>query len=613
MIQFLSPGYLYGLLILSIPVIIHLFNFRRYKKVLFTNVRYLQELKEETTRTSRLKHLLVLLMRLLAFSFLVFAFAQPVIPAGQAARRTPDEPVSIYIDNSFSMDAVSSQGTLLEVATRKASEIALSFPPSTRFQLLTNDFEAFRQRLISRDDLVDELGRIRISAHSRKLSEVLLRQKEACRTGGNMNFRSFIISDFQKTTADFMSVSPDSQHAVGLIALPVQPTANLYIDTCWLTSPMVQLGRPAELKVRIKNSGEKDAENVPVRFLINKAQRAVAAVAVQAGLSTELVFSFTVQEPGWQKAEIRLTDHPVSFDDAYFFAFEVKAKLQVTSIQDGPASPYLNALFNKDPFFTFSNVSAGQVDYSTFARQDLILVSGLRQWSSGLSDELKKYMESGGTVTVFPDSAAEMADYNRFFTAVGGDLLAGINESEDKVTTIELRHPLFFEVFDQVKVNDEKVDYPSARKHFGFSSSSLSKRKTLMKLQGGGDFLSEYPVGKGTLYVFSVPLEPGFSNLSRHALFVPVVYRMAILASRPLAFANTIGNAQPVVVNSTGPSGDETFHLISKDLNTDIIPAARVISSGLLIDVADQISKAGHFDLTKGGTSVAVLAYNYDR
>jgi hypothetical protein len=123
-INFLSPNYLYGLLLLAIPVIIHLFNFRRYKKILFTNVRFLQELKEETTRTSRLKHLLILASRLLAMLFIILAFAQPFIPSGEAGPANSGEPVSIYIDNSFSMDAVSSEGPLLEVARKKAREIA---------------------------------------------------------------------------------------------------------------------------------------------------------------------------------------------------------------------------------------------------------------------------------------------------------------------------------------------------------------------------------------------------------------------------------------------------------------------------------------------------------
>ena len=78
--QFLYPTFLYALLALAIPIIIHLFFFRRFKKVYFTNVRFLKEIKEETSARQRLKNLLVLLMRLLAMAALVLAFAQPFLP-----------------------------------------------------------------------------------------------------------------------------------------------------------------------------------------------------------------------------------------------------------------------------------------------------------------------------------------------------------------------------------------------------------------------------------------------------------------------------------------------------------------------------------------------------
>ena len=64
--QLLYPAFLLALAALAIPIIIHLFHFRRFKKVYFTNVRFLKEVKEETSNRSRLRNLLVLLMRLLA-------------------------------------------------------------------------------------------------------------------------------------------------------------------------------------------------------------------------------------------------------------------------------------------------------------------------------------------------------------------------------------------------------------------------------------------------------------------------------------------------------------------------------------------------------------------
>lgn len=612
-IHFLAPQYLYGLLLLAIPVIIHLFNFRRYKKVLFTNVRFLQELKEETSRVSKLKHLLILFSRLLAMLFLILAFAQPFIPSGQAMQGRTDEPVSVFIDNSFSMDAVSSQGTLLEMARLKAREVIRSYPASTRFQVLTNDFEAFQQRLVSRDDAVDEVDRIKLSPVSRRLSEVVLRQKEAFSSASSANGYSYIISDFQKSTADFNVVKQDSSLNITLVALPLQETANVFIDSCWLSSPVVQINQPAELSVRIRNSSEKDAENVPVRLLLNGSQKAVASLSIPSGQSVSTTFSFTISQPGWQKAELNITDHPITFDDSYFFSFEVREKLNVLAVYEGNPSPYLPALFSNDPYFNYSSSGIGNVDYSGFAKQDLIVVDDISTFSSGLSDELKKYIDAGGSLCLFPDSAADINSWRMFLNLVGADGISGLNTNADKVVQVEMQHPLFDGVFDPQKMKEGKTDYPSAMKYFELATVSQSRKQVLMKLQGGASFLSYYPAGRGNIYLFAVPLSPGFSNLSRHAIFAPLLYRMAVLSVKPFAFANTLGRTEPIVLNTAPPGGDEVFHLVNKKLNSDIIPGVKMMNSGLLIDVGEEITSSGHFELMKGNVVNAVLAFNFDR
>jgi len=113
--SFVSPLFLYGLFALAIPILIHLINFRRYRKVWFTNVRFLAEIKQERQRQSHLKQWILLAIRLLIVAFLVFAFAQPYLPSTlNSDKKQHQQGVSIFIDNSFSMDAVGSEGKLID-------------------------------------------------------------------------------------------------------------------------------------------------------------------------------------------------------------------------------------------------------------------------------------------------------------------------------------------------------------------------------------------------------------------------------------------------------------------------------------------------------------------
>ena len=78
-----NPQILYALLALAIPIIIHLFNFRKHEKIYFSSIRFLEEIKTKNKKKRNLKNLLILLSRLLALAFLIIAFAKPYTPVNK--------------------------------------------------------------------------------------------------------------------------------------------------------------------------------------------------------------------------------------------------------------------------------------------------------------------------------------------------------------------------------------------------------------------------------------------------------------------------------------------------------------------------------------------------
>ena len=139
LMSFLYPTFLFALGALSIPVIVHLFNFRKYKKVYFTNVRFLKELQQESKSKSKLKRLLILMSRLLALTFLVLAFAQPYLP-GKHTLKKGKRSIHLYLDNSFSMQALTKRGSLFDETKRRARELVESAAATDHFQIISNDF-----------------------------------------------------------------------------------------------------------------------------------------------------------------------------------------------------------------------------------------------------------------------------------------------------------------------------------------------------------------------------------------------------------------------------------------------------------------------------------------
>ncbi|MDH3651455.1 MAG: BatA domain-containing protein, partial [Saprospiraceae bacterium] len=175
--QFLYPIFLSALALLAIPIIIHLFYFRRYKKVLFTNVRFLKEIKEESSIRSRLKNLLILLCRLLAVFFLVLGFAQPFIRK-DANIKKGKKAVSIFVDNSYSMASLSADAPLLDEAKRKAEEIVNAYDLEDEFQIISHNMNARQQRLIGREQALSLIEEIELTPEVNPLSKVHQRQTQ---------------------------------------------------------------------------------------------------------------------------------------------------------------------------------------------------------------------------------------------------------------------------------------------------------------------------------------------------------------------------------------------------------------------------------------------------
>src|SRR5690606_19408021 len=121
--SFLFPSFLWGLLAVLIPLAIHLFNFRRTKRVRFTNVSFLKEIETRTSSFRKLKHLLVLLCRMLALACLALAFAQPYWVSDEAAGQGQEGITSLYLDNSYSMQHEENNRRYIDVATGYLDEL----------------------------------------------------------------------------------------------------------------------------------------------------------------------------------------------------------------------------------------------------------------------------------------------------------------------------------------------------------------------------------------------------------------------------------------------------------------------------------------------------------
>lgn len=606
--QFVYPGFLVAFLAVGIPVIIHLFHFRRFRKIYFPNVAFLQHLSDESHRQSRLRHLLVLASRILVISFLVLAFSRPFIPAGQATISQQGNVVAVYLDNSFSMGALAGRGSLLDQGRAHARHLVEMYQPGDRFLLLTNDFEGRHQRLVTRAEFLTMLEQVQESAALRTLPEVMQRKAELMVSAGEASPSSYYISDFQKSTSGIEELRVDSAIASFFIPLAAQQSGNVFIDSAWFVSPVKLLGQAVTLLVRIFNDTEQAMENQPLRLYLDGVQRAVASWDAPPGEHAEVELTWTETTAGFRQGRIEILDHPVIFDDHLFFSYSTSSDVPVLAINQGRPGSFLQALFGRDDTFSLENMQASAIDFSRLGQFNLIVLNNLNSISPGLARGLQQFTEQGGSLVVFPGQNLDQDSFGDFLASAGTDVYGELRTDSLRVTSLNEMHDVFTGVFDNIP---ENIDLPAVSRYYPIRRHASPAGEYLLQLQDGNYFFSSYSVGRGRIFLSSVPLDATFSNLVRHPVFVPIMANIALQSQALEPLYQVLGQDQAVLLRGRPLARDEIYQL--RGQHAEIIPEHRHVTNLTRLFFHDQVNEAGNYMLYQAQQPLKGLSFNYDR
>ncbi|HEX5111300.1 MAG TPA: BatA domain-containing protein [Saprospiraceae bacterium] len=601
--QFLYPAFLWALTALAIPIILHLFYFRRYKKVYFSNLRFLREVREETSARNRLRNLLILLARLLAMAFIILAFAQPVIPLKNAVKAGIKD-VSVFIDNSFSMQSFGKDLSLFDKSRQKAKEIILGYSTEDRFQVIGHELSAAQQQWVGRDEALIRLEEMEFTPDVKPLSVVIGRQKQSF-SRENGNPVSWIISDFQKTITDISD--GDSTIPINILPLRGVQEKNVAIDTAWFESPIQTLNQTSVLLYSLHNYADEDADNIRVTLVLDGQEKPDNTVDIASGRMITDTAKITVLTTGWHELAIRISDFPVTFDDTYYLTFYVDEHLRILSINEQSENKKIAAIFANSEYFILDQSLSNNIQYANFPDYNLIIVNELTHVSSGLMTELKKYVEEGGKVLFFPSASGPIDQYNAFLRTMGANEFQAWEVKERQVGSINTEAFIYKDVFTRTRPN---MRLPKVSGSFNLTSAGR-KGQTLLAFRDGGDFISFYTPGKGAFSVVSSPLDENINDLTlQPEIFVPLVYKMAIYTSDARRLSYTIGVDHLVPLDRNDINLDEEVKMTG---STEFIPGISALGSKILLDVLEQVKTSGFYKVTQNDAPIASLAFNYDR
>lgn len=603
--QFLFPSVLWGLALLSIPVIIHLFYFRRFKKVYFTNVRFLREIKDESSTRNQIKNWLILLMRLLTALFLILAFAQPFIPVGDQSQQGPKH-ISIYVDNSFSMNAQSEDVSLLDRAKQRAREIANAYDVSDKIQILTNDFEGKHRRFYNREDVLPLIDEIKLSPDYKTLEQVLSRQELLFDDQKADHRIVFIISDFQS------NLLADHYYSLGmeinLVPMASVQNNNIGIDSCWFGAPVNLVQQSNALHIRVRNYADQDVENVRLSVIRQGQEQPVGTLNIAAKSAVVDTFPLVPTSGGWQNLEVKVSDYPVTFDDSYYLSYEVVEQIEVLLLGNNRVNSYLQAAMQGIPQFRLTTQFLQNLQYNQFGNYQLIVLDDLPTLTSGLSSELFTYVENGGNLLMFPGREAELGPYNQFLNRFGANISNKVTQ-DMQVGTINTDEFIFNDVYTRLRPN---LRLPTTKLNYTLSASSSSREEVLLRYRSGQPMLNKYAQGSGYLYFSLAPLDVEVNDMARQPeVFIPLLFKSALANNQSRQLAYFIGEGQQVNADHK-PNSNESNYLL-RGADQEWIPRQQRSGAFISISLDDQIPQAGFYDLVWGNTVEQTVAMNYNR
>ncbi len=575
---FVNPLILIGLVVAALPLLVHLFNFRRPQKLDYSSLALLQSLQHTTMQRLKLRNWLLLIVRTLALCALIFVFARPTMVGSSATQFLGQANVSIVIalDATLSMMQRDSQGSRFAQAKSVAQAIINSVDADDEVFMMRSHAPGLNP-VSALDDLNPVYETESASSTIRRAAELLSEQAI------HLNRTIYYIGDLQQTTlSDSLSVSEDVQ----VILVPVgssETMPNVGIESTRVTSHIVDQGSPIEVEAVLVNYGQAARNNHAVSLYLNQTHVAQTSVSLPSNVPVQVFLRAEAPTRGWIEGSVVSEDDAFVDDNKRYFSVHIPEERTILLIHGQTAQTRHIELALSSGDATIQTVIAAQSDLAAapLSQYSAVFVIGPDQLSSGELLKLQRYVQNGGGLFVFP--GIDEAPVNTLLSALN----AGRIETQASQTSImfaDFDHPLFegvFEDSEQVQRLESVSVYRSVR-YF----SGRATEQTLITLLGGAPLLQEIQYDQGRVFFLSVAPEVSWSDLPVRGLFVPLMYRAAhyLSAAGPVQGEHFIVG-QPSTIRI--PSVERSITIALPD-GSQYIPQQRQVFGARMVDIKSE-------------------------
>ncbi|MXN90590.1 hypothetical protein GR160_05075 [Flavobacterium sp. Sd200] len=580
--QFKHPEILYFLFLLAIPILVHLFQLRRFQKQYFTNVRFLKELSMQTRKSSVIKKWLLLATRLLLLACLIVAFAQPFFKAADS--NNTDNQMVILLDNSFSMQAKGSRGELLK---RTVQDLLENTPEDQKFSLITNNGAYWDTDIKSIQKDLQNLAYTDVPFRPDFL--LTKAQAKTPNTGKDIVVITDAVNLDSKDLAKFDRDSP-----LYAIVPEAESERNIAIDSVYISQTLDNF---YEVKVDMRAYGS-FTDDVSIALYNGNSLAAKTLVKFDADKKSS---TFTIPKKDFH-GYVTVTDGSLDYDNYYYFSISKPSKSNVIVIGEPAKNAFLKRIYTQDEF-NFADTQLASLDYNSLDKQDAIVLNELKEIPQSLITTLKDFYAKGGNIVVIPSIESTPQNLNTLLTVFGNVVYKPLTQGEKLITKIAFSHPLYQTVFEK-KVDN--FQYPNIKAGFNISGNALP----VLSYNDGSPFLTSITNRLGNVYIFAAPVNKANSNFQNSPVVVPTFYNMAIGAGKTGISAFKIGQNESVLLDVV-LSKDEV--LAVKNDKSDFIPMQQVLNNKVKLSFGDYPETAGNYSIFKGKENLKNISFNHLR
>lgn len=587
---FLHPEYLWGLLGLFVPIIIHLFDFRKNRKVYFSDIRFLKQVKHASKKPLKLKQWLILLSRMGAIAFLVFVFAQPLLPENESNSLRQGNNL-IYIDNSESMSTPANVNeSVLDQARTLGQSIAKKVSRGEGIIIVNNDDLTQFWSPITAKEASDYVASLSFSNKPLSLTSFAISLNEYKKQGALGEV--FIVSDFQKSSMLSLNNPLDTSLYYQILPLTMENTTNCVVDSVFRLPSDIESQGEVNIGVIVRNTGKEPKIELPVKVYLGERQVASAAVNIPAFQTKEVVFSLG-KERGNQFGYVQIDDYPVSFDNQFYFAINKQQPLYILTIEGQQPSGYIQQVFGNKELFRLEQMDWRNVDISKLRNADFIILNQIEQPNKALMDAINARAQSVGNVLVVPPQNPDLKSYKLL-----ANNLSRTNFVKQRLQAPPKNDPYFSKVLENTRAT---IDMPEATSVWSWGID----RSAILSFEDNRPYLSQ--ISKG-IYFLSSPLIDSLSGFQTHALFVPVMYQLAFQNTSPQEQLFERVGKEFVEVEIDSIDIKDIVKLKRDEM--EIIPDKMRSGSKWRLILPENITRAGIYQLMINGVSRGALAFN---